>query len=799
MIKPPRLLDKALHEKAVLHPTRLSATDKLDPTSTATMGLPKGEPEVSMRDFVELYDEKGSKGIYRVEGLNVSNSERQTVNLSHGIVTLEDTTLPDDFTLSGTIKSMIQAVLDEQETQWWQLGTVQAPEDETYSVSAAGSLALQALVDIAELVPEYFYAYDQSTTPWTLHFMQREDTPSCECRLSRNISSISISFSSVDMCTRVTSDLLENGYMDADTVDTWGIISRELDTEDDTTEAAAVELAEAYLDQYKNPSVSIEIDAFDLANRTNEPLDALILGKLCRVALPDWGITQNHQIISVYYADLLKKPEQKKISLSTRAARAETALAQAAKAASQSSKNYKHIIETDKTVKILAEEIDLKATKTEVEAATVRISNVEIGLSAAEARIDLKADRTEYNELEKRVSDAEIAIDGANAQILLKASQTVVDDLGTRVSAAEIEIDGMNSEIALKADKIDLQGLVTATELETVKASISNLTSGLTTATVINSNTINGTQVNGTYGSFDSLTHNGALVSQRNITMGSLSSVGKALSTGGELDLQHSHAVTVSSDGVLQLGEVTAEGGNFNIADTQFYKNGVAAAANAVYFVSTSWSAGRLTVKLSNDRTKVVTLTQGTATSDNKIPVLDNDSGATAYTVDASDVYQDGYDAGAATGGNVTLSKKWANGVFTVTASNGQTATTTISKGTESLSGNTYSIPIMYDTSGKTGYTVKVDASARYDAGYDAGWAAAVAKIALDGNVIKGPGSTVDSQETLYTVTAGGSINSITNTAANYMFAEGYGRAYINGTQVDYKYISKGQSFNLGQ
>lgn len=578
MIKPPRLLDKDLNEIAVLHPTRLSATDKLDPASTATMGLPKGEPEVSIRDFVELYDEKGSKGIYRVEGLNASNGERQTVNLSHGIVTLEDTTLPDDFTLSGTIKSMIQAVLDEQETQWWQIGTVQAPDDETYSVSAAGSLALQALVDIAELVPEYFYAYDQSTTPWTLHFMQREDTPSCECRLSRNISSISISFSSVDMCTRVTSDLLENGYMDADTVDTWGIISRELDTEDDTTEAAAIELAEAYLDQYKNPSVSIEIDAVDLANRTNEPLDALILGKLCRVALPDWGITQNHQIISVYCADLLKKPEQKKISLSTRAARAETALAQAAKAASQSSKNYKHIIETDKTVKILAEEIDLKATKTEVEAATVRISNVEIGLSAAEARIDLKAERTEYNELEKRVSDAEIAIDGANAQILLKASQTVVDDLGTRVSAAEIAIDGANSAIALKADKIDLQGLVTATELETVKASISNLTSGLTTATVINSYVVNGDQFNGTYGSFDSLTHNGALVSQRSITMGSLSSVGKALSTGGELDLSHSHAVTVNDDGTITLGEVSATGGNFKIADTKAYKDGVSAA-----------------------------------------------------------------------------------------------------------------------------------------------------------------------------------------------------------------------------
>lgn len=846
MIKLPRLLDKNLKEIAVLHPTRVSATDKLDPTSTATMGLPKSEPEVVVRDFVELYDDKGTKGIYRVEGLTVSNSERQTVNLSHGIVTLEDTTLPDDITLSGTIKNMIKAVLDKQEKKWWQLGTVEAPENETYTVSAAGSLALQALVDIAALAPEYFYGYDQSTTPWTLHFMRREDTPSCECRLSRNISSASITISVTDMCTRVTSDLLENGYMDADTVEKWGIISRELDTEDDTTAEGAIELAEAYLAQYKNPSVSIEIDAFDLANRTHEPLDELVLGKLCRVALPDWGFAQNHQIISVYYADLLKKPEQKKITLSTRAARAETALAQAAKAASQSSKNYKHIIETANSVLIqaekialLGEEINLKATKAEVENATMRVSTVEIALSAAEAKIDLKADRTEYNELEKRVSSAEIAVDGANAAIALKADLSVTDDLGTRLSTAEInlsaadqnitlltgrvddqgnlidgvvlDLDGqagritaLGEEILLKADKIDLVGLVTATELEagyakiadlsSVAAQITNLTSGLTTATIINAGTLNGSQVNGTYGSFDALTHNGALVSQRAITMGSLSSVGKALSTGGALDLQHSHKVTVNDDGTVTLGEVSAEGGNFKIADTKVYKDGVSAAYGSGY--NEGFAVGK-----ENYNPTAINRT-GYSTTDRTVTVRALNAHQdllTGQVIDASEIYDAGYTSGQTAGKNaVTLSKKWSGGVLTVTASNGKTSTAQLSKGTESWNGNEVSVPVL-DGSGSTGYTIKVNVQARYDAGYAAGWAAAKSKIALDGYNINGPAETVDTQERLYQITAGATLNNIQNTAANYFYVGGYAYAYVNGSMVNSQFINKANTINVGQ
>ena len=633
MIQLPRLLDKQFHEVARLHPTRLSATDKIDPTSTATMGLPYDEPSVGLRDYVEIFDDNGSKGIYRVEGVNTSNGERQTLNLSHGIVTLEDVIMPADANLEGNIRTMLEAVLAQQITHMWVLGDVEAPEDESYTVNAGNAIALQALINIAALIPECAFSYDQSVTPWVLHFRKREQSPSCECRLARNMSNISVSFSTQEMCTRVTSKLLPNGYMDADNVGVWGVISRELPTKDDTTEDGAVKLAVKYLDQYKHPTASIEIEAIDLAEHTGESLDSLTLGRLCRVALPDWGVTYNHQIVSVYWADLIGKPHQKKLSLATRKNRAETALAQAAQAKKQASRNYKHIIETENSVLIqaqkialLGEEINLRATKAEVEGATTRISNVEIDLNAAKAAIALKADQTEYNDLAKRVSSAEINIDGANAAISLKASQTVVDDLGTRVSAAEIAIDGANSAIALKADRIDLLGYVTADALETEVLSVVN-GANIQTLTVTNMNPYYITGVQATFSggleagsvSSDMFFVGGNSVEETSLKMGTLVSA-NVWGAGNAIDLSHSHKVTVNADGTITLGEVSSTGGNFKIADTKAYKDGVAAATtkgaeSLVFYAGGKEGVADLDYGTSLSITATTTRADGTALS----------------------------------------------------------------------------------------------------------------------------------------------------------------------------------------
>jgi hypothetical protein len=307
-----------------------------------------------------------------------------------------------------------------------------------------------------------------------------------------------------------------------------------------------------------------------------------------------------------------------------------------AKAVKEAKKGWNHITETADSVKIqaqkielLGEEINLRATKNEVEGAKLLISEVRIDLDAAMAAILLKADRTEYDELAKRVSSAEIKVDGANAAILLKADRTVTDELGTRVSAAEIAIDGANSAIALKADKIELLGYVTATQLETnyakisaldaISAQITNLTGGLVTASVLRSSLFTGDQANFAFLTADAFNLGNELVQKKTISMGDVSSTGKALGIG-DLKLDHSHEVTVSSDGKLKMGKATGEGSTFDLAATQFYKNGVAAATtkgaeSLVFYAGGKEGVADLNYGSSLSITATTTRADGTALS----------------------------------------------------------------------------------------------------------------------------------------------------------------------------------------
>ena len=65
-----------------------------------------------------------------------------------------------------------------------------------------------------------------------------------------------------------------------------------------------------------------------------------------------------------------------------------------------------------------------------------------------------------------KTTQLEIDVDAAEAAILLKASQQSLDILEERNTAVELRLDAAEDAITLKADKIDLEGYVTADELE---------------------------------------------------------------------------------------------------------------------------------------------------------------------------------------------------------------------------------------------------------------------------------------------------------------------------------------------
>lgn len=153
----------------------------------------------------------------------------------------------------------------------------------------------------------------------------------------------------------------------------------------------------------------------------------------------------------------------------------------------------------------------------------------------------------------------------------------------SKVSAGDIAstINQTAQSVLIQAGKIDLQGYVTASDLAATNATISNLTSGATTATSLKSNLLSADT---------GFTYQGSAVSFNAPSLSaSVSAANKVLSDGA-IDLWHYHEITATeSSGVITvtLGEATrsasARTANFNIADTQFYQDAVSAARSAGY------------------------------------------------------------------------------------------------------------------------------------------------------------------------------------------------------------------------
>ena len=307
----PHLLDASYNEVSRLHPEKLSVKINQTPLSTASMTLPEGEPTISIRQWMELYGPHGSLGKFRVSQVKTNYGDSQVISLEHGIATLGDYLTAADTTLTGTPHTIMGTLLGYQSL--WTRGT--CPTTGSYTVKVDRSNVLSAVLDLLRQMTGYTLTYDFSS--WSVGIAAMESTPSCECRMRRNVENVRIIMDDNDLCTRVYAVGLTGGYMDADTVSTWGVIAKSLGTPDDAAAADVQAYAAQYLAEYKNPRVSIEISAQDMAAKTGETIDAFGIGKLCRVALPDWSYTTDQRVVSVNYPDLLGGPNNVQLSLST--------------------------------------------------------------------------------------------------------------------------------------------------------------------------------------------------------------------------------------------------------------------------------------------------------------------------------------------------------------------------------------------------------------------------------------------------------------------------------------------------
>lgn len=330
----PRLLDENMAEKARLRPSNLSLELNLVPLSTAQMRLPEGEADVMVRDLMELFAPSGSVGIYRVSEVSTVRGVGggSVVHLEHAFSTLSDSLAIGVQGMTGTVAQVVATLLEAQNKPYWVLGDCDVPEDYEMIYEYTDDNLLKAIMGVVNLLPEgYLPEFNTRVFPFVLHIRKTEDTAFCEARLSRNMASVRQHIDSRELCNRVIpygagegtdrielTGLIGQDYLDADTIDTWGVVARTFVNEDIYDAITLKEVAQRYLDKHKNPTHSIEIDGFDLYAATGEELDRFRMGRMCRVPMPGYGTFLNDRVISKAYPDVYNKPDKVTVTLANK-------------------------------------------------------------------------------------------------------------------------------------------------------------------------------------------------------------------------------------------------------------------------------------------------------------------------------------------------------------------------------------------------------------------------------------------------------------------------------------------------
>lgn len=327
----PRLLDASLQERARLSPLRLTLDLQLAPLSTAEMQLAAEDAEVRVRDLIELYDENGSAGIFRVSETETEPGLTRTVYLEHGLTTLSDGVVPAT-SFTGTARAALDMLLGYQPEIHWMLGDVDIPEDAAVLFTCGCTNLLTALLQLFELLPDgLMLAFDQQTSPWTLHVRQMSDEAVCEGRLSRSLKSVRITTDASELCTRVypfgagqgterisLTPLIGTDWLESEAVGTWGRICRTFTANSIFDVPTLKAVAERYLERHGQPAVSIVADGAELAAVTGERADAFRLGDVCRLALPDHGIVMAERIVALHKPDVISQPGRVTVTLCSR-------------------------------------------------------------------------------------------------------------------------------------------------------------------------------------------------------------------------------------------------------------------------------------------------------------------------------------------------------------------------------------------------------------------------------------------------------------------------------------------------
>ena len=641
--------------------------------SSATF-TPRDLSGISVGSWLKDDRKPGNGIVWRVRSITQTFlDDMPQIALEHAVNTLRDRILFGEITpatITGTVgattctaKQAVQYILNQQSD--WTLGTFDfASVSNPYHFD--GDTLYDALETVSNSLTDAWWSYDFSTYPFRLNITAKSAAVGTILRAGRNLSAVSKTIDMAGMYTRFypigKDDLHISGNYVSRNENIYGAIAKvEVDTSLTTT-AELTAWANDRLRVHAEPKVTINVNGFELADATGESLDALELGKKCRIPLPEYGTEITETITQLVYQDKIYQPEVVQITLANTKTDVTRIIADAIKQAGaggrggarQEKEDHAWFEDTDEYVAMVAQktginelgqgetlysrlQVEAGRITSEVNRATQSEGLLNQGLVEQSSRITQTADA-----IQAEVTRASTAEGTLSGQITVQAGQIsqIVQAVGRNgeVTAASIvlAINSSGSGAYINADRIILSGSTSIND-------VMYITSGGATAfggQVAFLNTVSAYQ---------------------GVTLIGLS------------------PITVTSSNMataIQKAEVTGSGANMTLKLTTFDGSEINFTKAATTSLTESWSGGTITVEAQpSGVTLQRTLAAGTTTwSGNTatVPINATWGSGTTYTestgkniyVDASARYTAGYDS-------AHLSGSWGTGsnsnLFTIT------------------------------------------------------------------------------------------------------------------------------------
>jgi len=670
-----------------------------DSNSSITLRKGDGAPEIGFNDWLLQDDGPEGPIVWRVKSIDDSvDTETVTIGLEHVIKILEDQSFFSEVTtamMAGTpgaatctAKQAVEYVLAQQSD--WVLG------DFAYNVSNPYEFDGDGLYDAIETVTDSLedsvWEYDMSVYPFKLHIRQLDNTVQCEMRGERNLSTLRKSVSRSGMYTRIYPVGKNDLHIDGDYLSENEVVYGRIDKIETDQSKSTKELLQAWalgrLRRHSEPTVTISISGMELATETGEDLDRLTMNKICRVPLPEFSTTITERIVKKTWKDWRADPVGVTINLANNSQDVTEIIRNQSKRSGKAAKgnakqnylfeaNGEHLYYevfdecghlhgllnmTSESLRI-AFDNEINSTRSEfmMTSESLRISfENEISSTRSEFQMTSESLRISFeNEISSTRSEFQMTSEGLRvsfeneaaslrSDIQVQAGRIGLVVTGEGTSAA-INIsaitDGINNDSSVeiigdritigsgsnkKKVKVYIDGEITATN-----GSITNLKTGTTKATLINSDALNGDSVTGgtvyatsqlsiggsSGGGSGTLYYRGIQFYKQSVTMGASPYFIEGHFLGDNstaLSLNHYHTITAEEGTGADAGKIiitlsdpvsTSDTSNhvtnFKIADTTAYKNGVLSARNNVKV--NAFTANAVTGTLPDHRTFIYT------------------------------------------------------------------------------------------------------------------------------------------------------------------------------------------------